>query len=40
MVASEVTSLACRSLKLDGIANSPGEKLTRMDNKPNFSREA
>jgi hypothetical protein len=38
MVAYEATSLACRSLKLDGIAIQ-AEKLTRMDNKPNLSRE-
>jgi hypothetical protein len=39
MVASEATSLACRSLKLDSIVIR-AEKLTRMDNKPNLSREA
>jgi hypothetical protein len=38
MVASEATSLACRSLKLDSIVTR-AEKLTRMDNKPNLSRE-
>jgi hypothetical protein len=37
MVASEATSLACRSLKLDRIIRA--EKLTRMDNKPNLSGE-
>jgi hypothetical protein len=38
MVASEATSLACRSLKLDSIVTR-AEKLPRMDNKPNLSRE-
>src|ERR1700687_3458848 len=37
MVASEATSLACLSLRLDSIVIR-AEKLTRMDNKPNFSR--
>jgi len=36
MVAFEATSLACRSLKLDNIVTR-AEKLTRMDNQPNFS---
>jgi hypothetical protein len=39
MVASDATRLACRSLKLDSIVTR-AEKLTRMDNKPNLSREA
>ena len=38
MVASEATSLACLSLQLDSIVIR-AEKLTRMDNKPNLSRE-
>ena len=38
MVASEATSLACCFLKLDGGVTT-AEKLTRMDNKPNFSSE-
>jgi hypothetical protein len=38
MVASEATSLACRSLQLDSIVTR-AEKLTSMDNKPNLSRE-
>ena len=38
MVASEATNLACRSLKLDSIVTR-AEKLTRMDNKPNLSRD-
>jgi len=39
MVASEATTLACRSFKLDSIVIR-AEKPTRMDNKPNLSREA
>ena len=38
MVASEATTLACRSLKLDSVVNR-AEKLTKMVNKPNLSRE-
>jgi hypothetical protein len=38
MVAFEATGLACRSLKLDSIVIR-AEKLKRMDNEPNLSRE-
>ena len=38
MVASEATSSLAALFKLDGIVTR-AEKLTRMDNKPNLSRE-
>jgi len=38
MVASEATSALAALSKLDSMSPS-AEKLTRMDNKPNFSRE-